>query len=459
MRLSIDALCIALLASSATAQDLHTDRSLPRYRPVAGVVGVIAGHSSAAMNELMTMWGAEYKRIYPSVRVELDDAGFETAGDGAATFGPWLSVIREPTVSRFKRRFGYAAMEIPVCLRVLAVFARPDNPYEGGLSMQEVETIFSAHFSNVTWGDLGCGAEWARRSINLHAPRLHVNTLLRRHFDQLFVLKESVERYSDDAAVVAAVSEDAGGLGLASIGCKTDKVRALAILPKGGSEFVPATAENARDDSYPLTDTFYLVLNHDADGDFALDPPRREFLRYILSKEGQQAVVQAGHVALSAEQAEQALAHFGIRPTGTGSWDEMVSLLRARGLPRIELTKIEHLVRRIGDRPTDEQLADLSNGLARTKLTSSVMVATDESGGIVKCRLFGQPKSALTLDQATGAEATIPIGLYTIWTERDGKATSPTDAWFHVVREQERIKIYETRETIQRPTDGVPERR
>jgi hypothetical protein len=65
----------------------------------------------------------------------------------------------------------------------------------------------------------------------------------------------------------------------------------------------------------------------------------------------------------------------------------------------------------------------------------------------------------LTLDPAKGADTTVPIGLYNIWTVRDGKETSPSDAWFLVVREQERIKIYEALAAPPFPTDDeAPDR-
>jgi hypothetical protein len=325
-------------------------------------------------------------------------------------------------------------MEIPVCLYAVGVFVRRENPYDAGLPMEKLEAVFSSAYWNMTWGDLGCGGEWTKRPVSLHACS-GTHLVIRPHAGFPFSFKESVKEHRDDAAVVASVTDDASALGLASIGCRTEKVRALAIAPRGSAVFVPATADNARNGSYPLTDMFYLRLNHDCGGGFALDALRREFLRYILSREGQEAAVKAGYVAMSAEQAERALAQFGLRPTGEGSWDEMMSRLRARGLPRTDLTRIEHLARRAGDRPDDKQLAVLANNLARTTLTSSVVVKTDEDGAVVKLRLLGQPRAVLTLDPAKGADTKVPIGLYNIWTERDGRETSPSDAWFPVVRE------------------------
>jgi phosphate transport system substrate-binding protein len=445
--------CIALLASGTAAGDTEVDPALPAYRPVAGVVGRVACHSSAAVSELMTTWSAGFERIYPGARVELDDATVEDVSGGAATFGPRVGILPD-ALERFESRFGHAPTEIPVCLYALGVFVHRDNPYEGGLTIDELERVLSVHFKDQSWGDLGCGGEWSERPISLYAPRHHARWLLSQDFFGPAFMKSGVKEYSDDAAVVAAVADDIRAIGLASIGRQARTTRPLAIAKKGSAEFVDATAENARSGSYPLRGTFYLSLNHDPKGGFELDPVRREFLRYILSKEGQQSVVRAGFTTLSAEQAEAALVPLGLRPTGEGLWDEMVSRLRARGVSRLELAKIEQLARRVGDQPADEQLAELSNSLARTALTSAVLVATAEDGAVIKCRLFGQARAVLTLDQVK-REATVPIGLYSIWTERDGKATSPTDAWFPVLREKEPIKIYETRERTHRPADSA----
>jgi len=446
MSRSVGVLCIALLASSARAQDMEVDPSLPSYRPVAGVSGVLGGHSCATRIDLMKVWRAGFQRIYPGAHVELDDDAFEDVGDGAATFGPWVGLMGKHTVGRFKKRFGHAPLRIPVCFFVLAVYVHKDNPLRGGLRVEDVKTIFSPAFRDVTWGDLGCGGKWLNRPIRLYAPRtLTTYFFLTRRCGIDFGYKDSVKRCSNDAAVVASVADDTRGMGLALIGRRTDKVRALTIAPIGSDEFVPTTADNACNGSYPLTDTLYLWLNHDPQGGFELDPLRREFVRYILSKEGQQAAIGAGHVPLSAELAERALAQAWLTPTGKGSWDRMLSRLRARRLPSKLQKVIEGLTRRAGDRPTLEQLATLAKSLANTGLTSSVNFETDQEGATVKYRLIGDSQATTTNRPTKHAKATVPIGLYHVWTERDGKATSPKDAWFQIIREHERIKICEIR--------------
>lgn len=399
----------------------------------------------------MAIWGAEFERIYPRVRVVLDDATFENVAGGPCTFGPELGGLMKSPAAQFENRFGYAAMEIPVCLYVPAVFVHLDNPLEEGLTVERVQAIFGFDSRDLTWDYLGSRGEWCHQPLSVFAPRRHASRLLRDvHPDPYYVFTfgDIVKECSDDSTVVASVAGDPRALGLASIGCRTEKVRPLPIASTRKSEFVPATAENARNGTYPLTEVFHLVLNHDPRGGFELDPLRREFLRYILSSEGQRGVVKAGHVPLSAEGAKKALAQFDLSPTGMGLWAEMLSHLRERRLPEEHLTPIRSLALGIGDQPTHEQLVELSNTLARTELTSSVVIATDEDGPVAQCRLLGQPETVPALHPVVGAETTIPMGLYNIWTERDGEPTSPRDAWFQITRARERIKIYES------PRDG-----
>lgn len=454
MRFSNHALCIAILVSSTRAQDVEVDPSLPLYRPVAGVVGVIKGHGSRAMNELMTTWAKGFQGNYPSARVDLNDAALADIVGGAATYGPVIDIMREPTDKRLKRHFGYAPARIPVCLYVLAVYVHKDNPCREGLLVEDVETAFSAAFKDKVWGDLGCGGVWSKRPITLYVARyLSASYALMEHFGRRYPIKDTARRRPDDATVVSAVAKDACGLGVALIGCRTDKVHALPIALDGTSEFVPPTAKNAWSGSYPLTRSFYLVLNHDPRAGFELDPARREFLRYILSKEGQRAVIKAGYVPLSAELAERALAQVGLTPSGEGSWDGLLQLLGVRRIPSKLEKAIAGLTRSVGDRPTPEQLVGLAKSLANTGLTSSVTFATDQAGATVKYRLIGDPKPASTDRPTKHAKATVPIGLYHVWTERDGRATSPKDAWFQIIREHERIKICESRSIRKAPKD------
>ena len=148
---------------------------------------------------------------------------------------------------------------------------------------------------------------------------------------------------------------------------------------------------------------------------------------------------------LNAELAKRALASVaGLSEEGL--WGMTLSRLRARRRPPPRMHRIEEMARKIGDQPTAEQLEDFSVMLAGNGLTtSSVTFEPEEEGVTVRYHLMGHPETTGTVDPTKSKEVTLPIGLYHIWTERDGRATSPKKAWFPVIRERERIRVYENR--------------
>jgi hypothetical protein len=84
----------------------------------------------------------------------------------------------------------------------------------------------------------------------------------------------------------------------------------------------------------------------------------------------------------------------------------------------------------------------LNAALSKTAITSVVNVKTKEPGARIKYRLLGE-QATLALPQLTNnAEDTVPIGLYTFWSERDGSASSKPER-FRVIKQTVAIEIEE----------------
>ena len=81
-----------------------------------------------------------------------------------------------------------------------------------------------------------------------------------------------------------------------------------------GATPVAAEPANAYSGTYPLARPLWLNLNYRPGGE--LDPVRREFIRYVFSKQGQQDVVRDGYLPVGAKMARQALDLVGL---GAGS--------------------------------------------------------------------------------------------------------------------------------------------
>src|SRR5262249_58454755 len=82
------------------------------------------------------------------------------------------------------------------------------------------------------------------------------------------------------------------GIAYSAAGYLTQHVKAVALSLEDGGPYYPPTVENVRERKYPLTRATWIFMNRPPDR--PLDPRVREFLRYVLSPDGQQDVVPDG---------------------------------------------------------------------------------------------------------------------------------------------------------------------
>ena len=106
--------------------------------------------------------------------------------------------------------------------------------------------------------------------------------------------------------MVQSVSTSINGIGYSGIGYKTSSVRAVPLSKKVGGDYVAATASNAVTGSYPLSRYLYVYINKAPNK--PLDPMTKEFLKLVLSQQGQEVVVKDGYIPLPAKVVAKYLA-------------------------------------------------------------------------------------------------------------------------------------------------------
>ncbi len=316
---------VLLAAAELVVADttVQVDEALPPYRAVSGVSGTIKSVGSDTMNNLMTLWAEGFKRFYPNVEVEIEGKGSSTAPPaliaGTATFGPMSREMKEAEIDAFEKKFGYKPTQIPVALDMLAVYVHRDNPIQG-LSLTQVDAIFSktrkrGATTDIThWGQLGLTGEWERLPISLYGRNAASGTYgyFKEHALAKGDYKDSVKEQPGSSAVVQGVASDRGGIGYSGIGYKTADVRAVPLSERDGEPFVPADVAHAYTGEYPLARLLYLYVNKAPNQ--PLDPLRCEFIRYVLSRDGQMVVVKDGYFPVPASMARETLRSLGIEP-------------------------------------------------------------------------------------------------------------------------------------------------
>ncbi len=309
----------ALVATMSAAALVHAkdlDPALPTYTKASGVSGNLSSVGSDTLANLMTMWAEAYKREYPSVNIQIQAAGSSTAPpaltEGTSNIGPMSRKMKDEEIGAFEKKFGYKPTAIPVAIDALAVFVHKDNPITG-MTMQQVDALFSANRtcgaakSIDKWGDAGLTGAWATRDLQLFGRNSVSGTYgyFKEHALCKGDFKSTVNEQPGSASVVQSVSTSVNAVGYSGIGYVTSSVKAVPLAKKEGDEFVEATPDNAIAGKYPLSRYLYVYVNKAPNK--PLQPLEKEFLKMVLSKQGQEVVVKDGYIPLPAKVVEKVL--------------------------------------------------------------------------------------------------------------------------------------------------------
>jgi len=299
---------LGLSVATTAMAGSQLDPKLPEYKKASGVSGNLSSVGSDTLANLMTLWTEQFSKSYPNVNIQVQAAGSSTAPpaltEGTSNLGPMSRKMKDKEVQAFEKKYGYKPTAIPVAIDALAVYVHKDNPIKG-LSIPQVDAIFSAnrkcgHKSDIsTWGGADMTGAWKSRSIQLYGRNSVSGTY--GYFKKKALCKgdykSSVNEQPGSASVVQSVSTSINGIGYSGIGYKTSGVRAVALTKKPGKPFIAATAENAANKTYPLSRYLYVYVNKAPNKPLA--PLEREFMKLVLSKQGQQVVIKDGYVPLS----------------------------------------------------------------------------------------------------------------------------------------------------------------
>ncbi len=334
-------LVLLLLAACGLA----SAADLPEYQARTIVSGVIRSWGSEHMAGLMKRWEAGFKRHHP-------DVYFTNTfkGTASAQFALHVNVADLALSGRevfpyeyygIYRRSQLYPVEIEVATgsanvrgksTAIGVFVHPDNPIRQ-LTLAQLDGIFGAERSggwqkiewveaaaraaagNIrTWGQLGLTGEWADKPIRPYGPPgLYpggVSYFQTRVMGGADTWNEALREFDDRKLMLEALARDRYGIAYAGNSYRTPRVKALALAEKAGGPFVALTRESVANRTYPLARSAYIYFAPDTlTGDRAkVDPKIREFLRYVLSREGQQDVTQEGdHLPLTAALLQEQL--------------------------------------------------------------------------------------------------------------------------------------------------------
>ncbi|MGO5000549.1 PstS family phosphate ABC transporter substrate-binding protein [Oceanisphaera sp. W20_SRM_FM3] len=322
MKLNILVTALGLTAVMASANVLAAaDSGLADYEKVSGVSGNLSSVGSDTLANMATLWGEAFTRYYPNVNIQIQAAGSSTAPaaltEGTAQFGPMSREMKSNEIEAFEKRYGYKPTAVRVAIDALAVFVHKDNPIEG-LSLDQVDAIFSSTLSCgsaepiTQWGQTGLTGDWQARDIQLYG-RNSVSGTYGYFKDEALCkgdFKNNVNEQPGSASVVQSVSSSLNAIGYSGLGYSTSSVRSVPLAEVGSTDYVAANAENAISGDYPLSRFLYVYVNKHPNQ--PLGPMETEFVKLMLSKQGQEIVSKDGYVPVPASVAKADLKKLGL---------------------------------------------------------------------------------------------------------------------------------------------------
>jgi len=294
---------IAVVGFASGAQATDLDPRYQAYKPTSGVSGSLKSIGSDTLNNVMTLWAEDFRKAYPSVQIEIEGKGSSTAPPaliaGTSQFGPMSRPMKAAEADAFEAKFGYKPTAVRVAVDTLAVFVNKDNPLQC-LSLTQLDAVFSktlisgAPASIVTWGQLGLTGEFADKPISLFGRNSASGTY--GYFKDVALsggdYKDTVKEQPGSSAVVQGIAADKYAMGYSGIGYKTADVRAIGVAGRDG-KCVEPTQASAYAGTYPVTRFIYMYLNKNPSE--ALSPLQTEFLKFVLSRDGQADVAKDGY--------------------------------------------------------------------------------------------------------------------------------------------------------------------
>ncbi len=320
---------------------------LPAYQPEVKIAGSLRVVGSELKNATWQL-AEGFRKFHPEARVSVNimtssEGGIAGLYCGISDVAPMGDDAKITDQMPFYNTFGYMPTEISVAtggsekrgsLWAWAIVVNKDNPLEE-ISLDELDRVFGSERTGGwdlvngnylytskyargpetnlrKWDQLGLkGAEYAGREIETfgYCAQGFETAIMRTWFHWSNKWNPNFRQYVEakqatpDAAGKAVWSErpledlskNKFSIGIAALMHVKDfpNVKVLRVARHKGGRAVALTPENVANRSYPLIRDAYFYVNK-APGQ-PLDPKVREFMRFVLSREGQEIIARVGY--------------------------------------------------------------------------------------------------------------------------------------------------------------------
>lgn len=273
-----------------------------KYQPEAHFKNTLHGPESTFAGVYMDV--ADMAFMAREIRVPLETMGFEWVHH----YPPFEVAIANAGLGSDR---GAARLAVD-----LAFFVNKANPLSC-VTLRQLDDIFAADHRRGgadirRWGGLGLADEWVRRKIHVYGPAPDSISSVYVRRAVLGGSRKWNPGYRTVAGgwseVLESVARDPDGIAFAPPVPGNRGTKMLRLAASEQTPCYPLTAQTAQAGTYPLLRTVNVTLDR-APG-AAIKPGVKEFLRFILSGEGQHIIMSDGaYLPLGAASQRAQLGH------------------------------------------------------------------------------------------------------------------------------------------------------
>ncbi len=286
------------------------DQALQPYTPSGQYQGTLKAVTSQTVEFVLRGWIKRFHELQPGVTITFVPSGGEPAaaalaGD-KADFAIITREISPDGMQKFVREHSYSPLAVPICggsyrsksySDVMDLIVNADNPLDK-ITYAQLDAMYSADrkrgqpIAISTWGQLGLTGEWANKPIHAWTiqPYDGFEEFIRETVLDGGEFRTALNRDDDGTRPLSDdVAADKYAISIDSLAWVKPGTKRLAIAVNSDGPYYRDTPEDVFSWKYPLNRKIYMYINREPGT--AVPPILKEFLRFILSKDGQQIVV------------------------------------------------------------------------------------------------------------------------------------------------------------------------
>jgi len=298
----------------------------PEYTPGPPTPGTIRVWGNDFMTKLQGIWEEGFRKSHPEIQfqdtLKSSAQGIGALYTGVADLGLLGREVWPSEVLGFQKMFNYEPLGIAAATGSFdtegktwpfIIFVNKTNPISR-MTMQQLDAVFGTGLKRgakepiTKWGELGLTGAWANRPIHVYGYDMSIPGFTYAFQQIVFKgsdkwtgdLREYYNAHHPDGKLIHTagdlmlddLAKDPDGIAFTGMQFKNSGVKYLAIAENENGPYVEPTLQTTADRTYPMVRCIYIFLNRTPGT--PIDPKLKEFLRYVLSRQGQEDVKKEG---------------------------------------------------------------------------------------------------------------------------------------------------------------------